>query len=329
MAELDLDHVATLSRVFMESRLLLTAAELDLFTRLAKTPRTSAQLARETGWDARALEIVLDALVVLGLMDKRLEQFQTSKLALDRLTEQGVNTILPSVLHALSLWEGWSRLTERVVGTGKRPPREDLRAFIDTMDALAPRLAPGLAAQAKLPRGGRLLDLGGGSGAYTIAFVERDRSIKATLFDRPEVLPLCREYLEAADCARAVTLVGGDFLRDELPGPQDLVLLSAIVHSLSLAECRNLFGRAFQALCPGGRLLLRDHVMSEDRLRPRAGALFAVNMLVMTEGGSTYTFRELQESLEAVGFVGVHLVQHGERMDALVEAHRPESNPSP
>lgn len=323
MAELDLDHIATLTRVFMESRLLLTAAELGLFSRLANHSETAAEIAKETGWNERSLRIVLDALVVMDLLDKRLDHYQTSELAVERLTEDSPATLLPSVLHGVELWEAWSGLTERVVGDGKRPVLDATRAFIGTMHLLATRLAPGIAAEVKLQRGGRLLDVGGGSGAYTMAFLERDRSVEATLFDRPEVLPICRGYLERAECENQVRLVGGDFLVDELPNDQDMVLLSAVIHSLSLEECGAFLGRAFRALRPGGRVVLRDHVMSDDRLRPRSGALFAVNMLVATRNGSTYTYRELREVLEGAGFVDVTLIQQGQRMDALVEARKP------
>jgi hypothetical protein len=323
VAELDIDHIATLTRVFMESRLLLTAAELGLFARLSGHPETVAEMSKDMGWDERSLRILLDALVVMELLDKRLDRYQTSDLAIERLTEDSPASLLPTVLHGVDLWKAWSGLTERVVGSGRRPSLDPTGAFLGTMHLLAARLAPGIAAAVKLKRGGHLLDVGGGSGAYTVAFLERDRSVVATLFDRPEVLPICREYLRRAECDSQVHLVGGDFLVDELPQDQDMVLLSAIVHSLSLDDCTVFFARVLRALRPGGRVVLRDHVMSDDRLRPRAGALFAVNMLVATRAGSTYTYRELREVLEGVGFVDVTLIQQGERMDALIEAKKP------
>jgi hypothetical protein len=76
-------------------------------------------------------------------------------------------------------------------------------------------------------------------------------------------------------------------------------------------------------LKPGGRLVIRDHVMSPDRIRPASGALFAVNMLVGTPGGGTYTFDEIRASLESAGFIRIKLVQEGEYMNGLVEGFKP------
>ena len=119
-----------------------------------------------------------------------------------------------------------------------------------------------------------------------------------------------------------MTLVGGDFETDPLPPGHDLAFVSAILHQNSPGENLALCRRIHEALVPGGRIVIRDHVMQPDRTRPRAGALFAINMLVGTAGGGTYTFDEITGGLRQAGFERVRLVQPGERMDALVEAFK-------
>ena len=99
--------------------------------------------------------------------------------------------------------------------------------------------------------------------------------------------------------------------------------MSAIVHQHSRAQNRALFGRILAALVPGGRIALRDLVMEPGRTEPAAGALFAINMLVATEGGGTFTLAELREDLETAGFVGVELAGHDEGMNSLVMARKP------
>jgi hypothetical protein len=79
----------------------------------------------------------------------------------------------------------------------------------------------------------------------------------------------------------------------------------------------------FRAMVPGGRIVIRDHVMEPDRTEPRDGAIFAVNMLVNTEGGSTYTYEEIRNWLETAGFANVRFLKAGEHMDGLVEAFKP------
>jgi hypothetical protein len=122
-----------------------------------------------------------------------------------------------------------------------------------------------------------------------------------------------------------VDLVVGDFYKDELPKGCDLVLLSAIIHQNSPEENLDLYSKIHNALEPGGTVLIRDHIMDESRTQPPAGAMFAINMLVNTRGGDTYTFEEVKEGLEKAGFADVKQVRSGEGMDCLVEGRKPAS----
>jgi len=164
--------------------------------------------------------------------------------------------------------------------------------------------------------------VGGGSGTYTLAFLEASPSLHATLFDLAPVIELARERLQAVGILDRVRLVAGDFYKDELPPGHDLALLSAIIHQNSLEQNEKLYGKIYRALDTGGRIVVRDHVMSADRTQPPAGALFAVNMLAGTEGGRTYTFDEIKDGLTAVGFTRINLIQ-SQNMFSLVEGIKP------
>jgi SAM-dependent methyltransferase len=147
--------------------------------------------------------------------------------------------------------------------------------------------------------------------------------MKATLFDLPEVIEIARERLHREGLIDRTTLVAGNYYEEELPGGHDLILISAIIHANSPDENRELYKKAFRALKPGGRVLVRDHVMDPDRIHPRDGAVFAINMLVGTSGGGTYTFEEIEMGLSRAGFVRIKLLKPGEHMDAVVEAFKP------
>jgi len=112
-------------------------------------------------------------------------------------------------------------------------------------------------------------------------------------------------------------------MTDPLPPGADLAWVSAIVHQNSRKQNRQLFAKAFHALVPTGRIVIRDILMHPARTHPVAGALFAVNMLVATEGGGTYTFEELREDLEAAGFVGPAVVHKDEGMNSVLVAEKP------
>jgi cyclopropane fatty-acyl-phospholipid synthase-like methyltransferase len=165
-----------------------------------------------------------------------------------------------------------------------------------------------------------LLDIGGGSGTWTIAFLRQTPHAVATLFDLPEVVAMARQRLASVGLSNRVTLATGDFYADPLPTGADLALLSAIAHQNSRAQNRVLFSKVHTALTDGGRLLIRDVVMDDAHTHPPAGALFAVNMLVATEGGGTFSLTEFREDLEAAGFRDVKLLRADPWMDSFVMA---------
>lgn len=315
---------------FMESRILLTAAEMNLFTILGTSPKPAEDIAAQTGSDLRALTMLLDALVATGYIAKQEGRYCCEESVYRFLTSDSPNSVLPMIRHMASLWPRWGRLTDIVRDAdGSKEPfeftrnMEELRAFIGAMHVVSGPLAERTVADAGVGPCRALLDVGAGSGSYTIAFLKAAPDMKATLFDLPDVIEMARERLESEGLLQRAKLVAGDYLRDELPGGNELALLSAIIHSNSPEQNLDLYRKIFRALEPGGRILIRDHVMSPDRAHPRSGALFAINMLVGTDGGGTYTYKEIEQDLLSAGFTRVRLIKQGEQMDALVEAFKP------
>jgi len=315
------EAITAMSRGFMESRVLLTGAELDLFTLIAAVPLTAEQIAERIGADRRALTILLDALAAMGLLVKRGGSYETEPSAARLLAADSPDSILPIIRHNIDLWERWGRLTGKVAGP--RTPDTSMRAFIGAMHAIARPLAERIVRLVDPAGARRLIDVGGGPGTYTLAFLEAAPRMRATIFDMPEVIEMVREWVGAAGMQGRVALVAGDFRRDSLPAGHDLAFVSAIIHQNSPVENGALFRKVFAALDPGGRVVVRDHVLSPDRTKPRSGALFAVNMLVGTEGGNSYTEAEIRDALTEAGFVGVRLFHPDAQMDGLVEAFRP------
>ena len=325
MNELEMDRVVNLSCSYQEPRVLLTAVELGLFSVLQSAPLTPGAIAEEHNWDAPALQVLLDALTVMGFIEKTLGKYAIANCNRQLLSPDDSRGVIPTVSHAATLWNSWSNLTKRIVASGKLPQMDSAKAFVATMHTVAEKLAPGIAALIRPEAATCFLDVNGGSGAYTIAFLARSRSLHATLLDHPEILEHTRGYLRAAGCAELVELMAGDAESVPWPTNQALVFLSALIHRLSADKSERMFRKAFESLEPGGRIVLRDHVMSENRLRPRAGVLFNVHMLVCTPEGRTYTFSEIRRGLERVGFIDVRLVQDGERMNGIVEAFKPRA----
>jgi predicted O-methyltransferase YrrM len=191
------------------------------------------------------------------------------------------------------------------------------------MHVVGREVADGIVAAIRPERFRRAMDVGGASGTYTMALLRAVPEMRVTLFDLPNVVDMARNRLRKADLLDRVEIATGDFYADPLPGGHDLVLLSAIIHQNSPAQNRELYENCLNALEPGGTLVIRDLLMDESHTRPPGGALFAINMLVATMGGGTYSYEEIRDDLEAAGFIDVELIQRSMWMDGLVAARRP------
>ena len=314
---------------FMKSRVVLTAAELDFFTCLDDKPQTASSLARGRDMDVRATTRLLDYLCVMELLAKTDDIYRVTEKGCF-LSSRHPETVLPMVLHMVHLWHTWSGLTETVrKGSGKQPEsglkfnEKDWKSFVDAMHVAAKVLSKAIAESYDASKFKRLLDVGAASGTYTISFLQKNPLLKAIVFDLEDVIPMAKERIREEGLSDRVEFVAGDFYEEELPKGCDLALLSAIIHQNGPDENLRLYDKVFRALEKGGTILIRDHIMNEDRTKPPAGALFAVNMLVNTHSGDTYIFREVKDGLESAGFQDVRLLRTGERMDCLVEARKP------
>jgi O-methyltransferase involved in polyketide biosynthesis len=145
---------------------------------------------------------------------------------------------------------------------------------------------------------------------------------EATIFDLPEVIPMAKKRIAEAGMTARVSFVPGDFYTDDLPAGADFVWLGAIAHQNSRKQNQMLFANIHAALRADGVVVLRDVVMDESRTEPEAGALFAVNMLVATQGGSTYTFQEYRSDFLGAGFTEVTLLHEDEFMNSLIRAEK-------
>jgi precorrin-6B methylase 2 len=322
--------IRSLVSKFQESRIFLTAAEMDVFTLLAKKPMSAQEIADRLEATVRGVTTLLDAVVSMGLLEKNGEKYHCPAEVASILSKESPTSITPMVMFATGGWKRWSYLTDivrlgkdRIRGTAFDINESEQEAFTSAMHAVAYEMAPSIVAAIKPGEARKLLDIGGGSGAYAQAFLEASPGLTATIFDLPSVINMARQRLASTGLLDRIQLVAGDFYKDKLPTGHDLALLSAIIHQNSPEQNVELYRKIFSAIQPEGRLVIRDHVMSSDHTRPTSGALFAVNMLVGTAGGGTYSFEDIKSSLESAGFIKVNLIQPDERMNGLVEGFKP------
>ena len=272
-------------RAFQQSRVILTALELDLFTAIGDGG-VAADIAARIHADPRATEMLLHALASLQLVSKRDGVFHNSPAAARHFSAASPHNARPALMHTAGLWKNWSTLTECVrAGTSvihrevAERSSDWTQAFIAAMHRNAVERAVPLVAAVGAQGVRRMLDVGGGSGAYSIAFA-------------------------AANHTRI-----GDLRTDHLGEGYDLVLVSAICHMLDEKENAHLIGRCFDALAPGGRLAIQEFILEPDKCAPQSAALFSLNMLVGTRAGASYSEPEYTAWMHAAGFTTIHRVR--------------------
>ncbi len=297
---------------FQASRVLLTAVELDLFTAIGETARVSADVAGAVGATPRSTDRLLNALCALGFLVKADGRFSNTP-ASRRFLVRNSPDFMAGLDHTASMWKAWSGMTEAV-----REDRPTLRQtvnergdawlepFIAAMHYRAEQQADRLVRAFDLGGIFSVLDVGGGSGSFAMAFCRRQPGLRAAVFDLPNVVPITARYVAAAGLADRVTTIVGDYLQAaELPDGFDLIFLSAVVHSNGPAENAALIAKCARAVNPGGRVAVVDFIMDEGRVSPPVGAMFALNMLVATDDGDTYTESEVRGWMEAAGLSSV------------------------
>ena len=326
----DRNEVLDLSMGFMTPCVVGAAAELDLFTLLGERAMSAEEVAESLHADVRATGMLLDAVAAIDLLDKEDGRYSVPAPLRPFLTEEDPQTTLPMIRHRMNILRNWTQLAW-VAKAGIPGPRQasirgaeaDRAAFVAAMHTVSGPIADELVAQLGPPEFNHLLDVGGASGTWTLAFLRAVPGATATLFDLPDAVAQARRRFAGTEYQRRVDLVGGDFYVDDLPGGADFAWVSAIAHQHDRPKNRELFAKVRAALEPGGRIAVRDVVMEPSRTRPVAGALFAINMLVNTDSGGTFTFDEFAEDLEAAGFGGVQLRIKSDEMSSVVLATKP------
>jgi len=299
-------RVQATARGFMPARILLTALELDLFGRLANDCLTASELASRMSTNARATEILLNALAAMNLLSKTGDSFSNVE-ALSRLLAQGnPHSQAGALLHIAHQWERWSHLTE-IVTSGRCYTRE-------WTPEMSGNLASAMGAQAastmdRMVRavdcfGVRsMLDLGGGAGTYSIAFAHRYPRLQVVLLDKDDhLLGIAAKEIAKHDLSNRIAVKNGDFFVDDIGNAYDLVTLCSVICLYGEEQNRALLNKVHASLAQGGRVLIWDLVLDESKTSPLQAAIFAVNMLTATASGRCYSHREVTEWLQYTGF---------------------------
>ena len=307
--------------VYATALLVAAVSEFDLFNRLASAPRDEAELARAIGLAPRSANVLLVALRAMGLLRRDATgQVALTDLAREHLVRGGefdVSGYLGMSADNPAVREIVERLrTNRPAGakpqeqgvafiyregmTSAMEQEAAARKFTLALAGRAKNVAPVMAGRVQLETARRMLDVGGGTGIYTIACLKRFPNLRAIVWDRPQVLKVAREFAEAAGVQGRMEFVPGDMFVDPVPAGCDVMLLSNILHDWDVPECKALIDRLARALPSGGSLLIHDVYLSDSLDGPLPVALYSANLFCVTEGRA-YSAAEYRSWLTEAG----------------------------
>ena len=323
--ELSLAEVFQLG-YYWETKILLTGVKLDVFSALEGRGRSAIETAAKIGADARALELLLNALVAIRLLSKTGEIYANTTVAATNLVKHSPHYIGHLLLLHDAEWSNWGRL-EEAVKSGHSPVTRHVfendpalgANVLSVLHRIGQQSGPDLAKRLSLGQARSMLDLGGGAGTNAIAFCQVYPQLSATVFDLPTTLPLTERTVKEAGLESRITLKPGDFNRDPLGGPYDVVLMSDILHYQDLPTNAALVEKVYGHLNVGGRLVIKDRFLDASGTSPAWTAAFAVHILVNTERGACYRTAEAMQWMRDGGYDSVEEVER----TAVVQGMRP------
>lgn len=331
------DKILQTGLAFWASKTLLSAVELELFTELAKAPGSLAELRSRLGLHERGARDFLDALVALGFLQRSGGCYQNTpetELFLDKNKPSYIGGILEMSNHRL--YPFWGSLTE-ALRTGE--PQNESKGGHDVFGALyadPERLREFLCAMSGVSRGANLAiarqfawghyrtcaDIGTAQGDLVTQIAMANPHLRGIGFDLPEVRPVFESYVAENDLTERVQFTAGSFFTDELP-KADVILMGHILHDWDLATKEMLLRKAWEALPPGGAVVVYDAIIDDDRCQNAFGLMMSLNMLIETPGGFDYSGADCMGWMREAGFRDCR-VEHLVGPDSMVVGIKPD-----
>jgi SAM-dependent methyltransferase len=311
-ADLQMDSISPepilqLASGFMAAKHLFAANELGVFEGLADSPTTIDGLAARTGLTRRAARISADAMVALGLLERDGDSYRNGPAAAAFLSGSGPADLRP----LLRCWDqvsypSWCELAEALA---RGPSKEIFEIDQEQQEIVSKGIEAILAGPAaELPRvfdfsrHRRLLDIGGGTGSWSIAVVQRHPELAATVFELPAVAEVTRKRIAETGLESRVHVRAGDAMAGELPSGYDVFLVANLVHYWSPEQNRALLRHVRAAAEPGSHLLLADFWTDPTHTKPVQAALMAGEFAVHLRNGDVYSVDELRSWLQDTGW---------------------------
>jgi alkyl hydroperoxide reductase subunit AhpC/ubiquinone/menaquinone biosynthesis C-methylase UbiE len=306
---------------FWNSKVLLTAVELGVFTKLAGHRLSGGELGAELQFHPRALDDFFDALVAMKFLDRegdgpKAKYFNTpeSSMFLDEASPRYIGGIL-TMLNA-RLFKFWNDLPEALrTGRPQNEIKHGQKGMFEELYSDQPRLEQFMGAMTGLSRINfeafarkfdfskyrTLCDVGGATGLLSIEVAKAHPHLQCVSFDLPPVEPIARKHIAAAGLSDRIGTASGDFFKDPLPRA-DIITMGMILHDWNLDNKMRLIRSAYEALPPGGALVAIEALIDDARRENVQGLLMSLNMLIEFGDAFDYSGADFKTWCGEVGF---------------------------
>jgi hypothetical protein len=323
---------------------LVVADQAGLFSLLATGPATGSEIARQLTLRPRKSEALLALLAALGFLNRQHERFSLTNVSRNFLLPESPYSWVPVLQSgresstAVRLWQTLrgeqpgakpDKASEKSLTRWWKAPRLDratAKRVTEHMHAYSFPAAMGLVRWADFREVKRLLDVGGGSGCFSIALALRHPKMRCTILELPAISRLSARYVNQYGLKHRIDTRPMNMFKDTWPDGHDAVFFSNVFHDWDRETCAFLGRRSFDALPAGGRLYVHEILLADSKDGPLAAASFSMNILLTTDG-QQFTSEELEDLLEECGFVDVS-VAHSYGYFSLVSARKPLDAPS-
>lgn len=333
----DPDDVLELFLGFWISRSVMAAVQLGVFETLgaerAPDGLTLEQAQAALGLPARPARALLDTCLATGLLDKEDGRYRNSALAARYLASDSEYSLRHYVLDERWCWGAWERL-EDALRTDDQLLPEDAEGyhafpedfFLDFLHGHSLAMGERLARAVDLGGARRVMDVGGGSGAVSIALCRSFPALEAIVVDQPPVAARAAVHIEAAGLSDRIATWPANIFEGTLPAGCDTAVLANVLHDFSPDRAREILGRVAAVLPRGGRVVILEIVPDEERRSPPLAVAFSVAMIVNTAGGDAHTASSYRSWLEGAGLTDVVVTPIPGRMVTTVfEAAKPRT----
>ena len=303
---------------YFDSVVLFALFETGVFKTLSSGPKTFEEIQQHVRGNEESLRAALDAAVALGVLTRREARYAASETVLDCLGREQSPAYLGewvAFLHALAtplLQLGQVIRTGKAPGTffeeteGDNSPAKRMTA---AMDAYARTRGVEIVDHLDFTQARHLLDVGCGPGTYSMAIVERNPHVRATLLDLPGPIAEARQLAAARGMADRLDFVDVD-AREYAPAqPFDTVLVSNILHLIGPRDSVELLKRCYRWLTPGGRVIVQAQFLNDERTSPRWPTLLNLTQRVASAKGRNHAFSETKQWMEDAGFTNIEYVR--------------------